>query len=226
VFETAPDYLVGCVLARGIDNARRYPELEQLLDDAEEHALIRYAGMDLKQLPQIAVWRERFSARGWSPSRFPASVEALLKRVARGDRLPRINPAVDLANTAVLRYILPIGTHDVATFASVPLTVRPAAPNDMFQPMGSADQDAPDVGEIVYAVGSQVRTRRWVWRQSSLALVGPKAADVFFPIDGFAGATAGEVESATAFIAEACREHFGADVTVGLVDRAHPEFGV
>lgn len=226
VFDRAPNYVVGCVMARGINNAGNYPALSELLDDAEEHALIAYAGMDLKQLPQVAVWRAQFSALGWSPSKFPASVEALLKRVARGDRLPRINPAVDLANAAVLRYITPIGTHDVGTFAGAPLTVRPAEAGDTFLPMGAVEPETPDAGELVYAVGAQVRTRRWVWRQSSLALVGPHATDIFFPIDGFASTTADAVERATAFIVEACREVLNAEVTFGLVDRAHPSFSI
>lgn len=227
VFQSAPDYIVGCVLARGVDNTLTYPELDALLDDAEESALIAYAGVDLKQLQQIAVWRTQFSAQGWSPSRFPASVEALLKRVARGDRLPRINPVVDLANAAVLRFGVPIGTHDIDTFGGNALTVRPATLGDTFLPMGTAsEREDPDPGEIVYVLGNEVRTRRWVWRQSLRALVGPQATNLFFPIDGFAPSTSEYVKGATAFIAAVCRDQLRAEVFVGLVDAAHPEFGL
>lgn len=226
VFERAPEYVVGCVHARGIDNTRRYPEIDRLLDDAEEHALVTFAGMDLKQLPQVAVWRDHFSAQGWSPSRYPASVEALLKRVARGDRLPRINPLVDLANAAVLLYNVPIGTHDVVTFDGAPLSVRLATSHDRFVPMGADAPETPDADEIVYAVRDQVRTRRWVWRQSAAALVGPHATEIFFPIDGFVPATSSAVEAAASFIAAACREQFNAHVTEGMVDASHPTYFV
>jgi len=224
VFEHVPNYLVGCVLARGIDNARSYPEIDRLLDDAEEQALLALAGADLKELPQVAIWRAQFSAQGWSPSRFPASVEALLKRVARGDRLPRINPVVDLANAAVLRYRVPIGTHDIFTFDTSTLTVRPATEHDAFTPMGSDESETPELDEVVYAVGNQVRTRRWVWRQSAQALIRQNAVDVFFPIDGFAPETSSAVDEATSFIAAVCREQFDAQVIEGVVSASQPEF--
>jgi DNA/RNA-binding domain of Phe-tRNA-synthetase-like protein len=224
VFERVPAYVVGCVVARGIDNTRSYPDIDRLLDDAEEQALVALAGMDLKQLSQVAVWRDHFSAQGWSPSRYPASVEALLKRVARGDRLPRINPVVDLANAAVLLHIVPIGTHDVDTFGGAPLAVRLATSRDTFIPMGADAPESPDSDEIVYAVRDQVRTRRWVWRQSVGALIGPHSTDIFFPIDGFAPETISAVEAATCFIAAACREQFNAHVCYGMVDASHPTF--
>lgn len=28
------------------------------------------------------------------------------------------------------------------------------------------EDDTPDLGEVVYAIGQQVRTRHWTWRQS------------------------------------------------------------
>ena len=47
-------------------------------------------------------------------------------------------------------------------------------------PMG-----AHDLGEVVYAVGQQVRTRRWTWRQSEHGKITDDSSDIFFPIDGF-----------------------------------------
>ena len=38
---------------------------------------------------------------------------------------------------------------------------------------------------MVYAVGQQVRTRRWTWRQSEHGKITADSSDIFFPIDGF-----------------------------------------
>jgi DNA/RNA-binding domain of Phe-tRNA-synthetase-like protein len=224
IFARHPDYVVGCVLARGVDNARAYPALEALIAAAEAAARSDFAEVDLKDLPAIAIWRAAFAARGWTPSKYPASVEALVKRVTRGGALPRIHPLVDLGNAVVLRCLTPVGAHDVAQLAGNTLTVREAGADDAFSPMGDAPRETPDAGEIVYAAGQVVRTRRWVWRQASDALISPDARDVFFPVDGFYGQTDSRVRQAVDDLAAACRETFGAAVSTGMVTRDMPTF--
>jgi DNA/RNA-binding domain of Phe-tRNA-synthetase-like protein len=218
VFEQFPDYIVGCVFARNLQAPDSDERIRDLLADAEFRARATYAGQDLKTLEPFAAWRDAFSFAGWSPSRFPASVEALHRRVQRGDTLPRINPAVDLANAAVLFYSVPIGTHDGAN-AEGELAVRHARPGDAFQ-AHDGSVESPDDGEIVYACESDVRTRRWVWRQSRSALLTPTATEVFYPIDGFEQRTLSGVEAAMNFLRELCEELFGADVQCGVVSAA------
>jgi DNA/RNA-binding domain of Phe-tRNA-synthetase-like protein len=90
--------------------------------------------------------------------------------------------------------------------------------------MGDAHVETPDVGEVVYAAGHAVRTRRWVWRQASDALVTAGTHDVFFPVDGFGGQTETRVQHAVAQLAAACRDMFGATVASGCVMRDTPTF--
>jgi DNA/RNA-binding domain of Phe-tRNA-synthetase-like protein len=224
IFERHPDYVVGCLLARDVDNTRAYPELDALLGAAEAAARAEVADSDLKELPAIAVWRAAFAARGWTPSKYPASVEALVKRIAKGGSLPRINPIVDLGNAVVLRCLTPVGAHDVAQLRGDTLTVREACAGDTFRPMGDLSNESPEEHEIVYAAGQVVRTRRWVWRQAGDALVTPDARDVFFPVDGFSGQTDDRVRRALDDLAADCRDIFGASVTTGLVSATAPAF--
>lgn len=222
IFEQFPTYVVGCVTAikiAGVD--RRH--IEDLLGSAEVRARARYDGIDLKTEESFAAWRDAFSAAGWSPSRFPSSVEALNKRVQRGDNVPRINPTVDLANTTALYYSVPVGTHDIDTFGDRPLDVRWSTQEDRFVDMKGGVESGID-GEIVYTVGNDIRTRRWVWRQGRNGLVQPEAISVFFPIDGFTDRTLDAVEAAVNFLAETCRTALGADVTQGFVSAEAPEF--
>ncbi len=116
MFERFPDYIVACVVAR----ESGYPKLQpggsiDLCENAEIRARATYADLELKAQDPFAAWRDAFSNAGWSASRFPASVEAIHKRIQRGDDLPRINPLVDLSNSAVLYYAVPVGTHDIDT---------------------------------------------------------------------------------------------------------------
>jgi DNA/RNA-binding domain of Phe-tRNA-synthetase-like protein len=60
--------------------------------------------------PARALYR-RF---GVDPTRYRPSSEALLRRVRRGDRLPRVNSLVDIANVVSLRLQVPVGLYDLA----------------------------------------------------------------------------------------------------------------
>lgn len=44
------------------------------------------------------------------------------------------------------------------------IIMRLAKPGDNFVPLGKDEVEEPDEGEVVYAVGSDVCTRRWTWR--------------------------------------------------------------
>ncbi len=82
------------------------------------------------------------------------SIEALFTRIAKGKGMPHINPVVDLGNAISLKYTLPLGAHDLGD-AGDDIQVRLSRPGDTFLPFGSTEEEAPDAGEVVYAVGSQ-----------------------------------------------------------------------
>jgi DNA/RNA-binding domain of Phe-tRNA-synthetase-like protein len=75
-------------------------------------------------------------------------------------------------------------------------------------------------------VGSQVRTRRWTWRQSEHGKIGPDTGYVFFPIDGFIGFNDGRVREAAAALETALKSSFGCVTVTGFVDREHPEMDI
>lgn len=220
VFERFPDYIVGWVAARFEPGSGDAVAIENLLRAAEERAQTIHAGKDLKENSAIAVWRSAFATLGWSASKYPSSIEALTKRAVRGLPLPAIHPAVDLVNAVSLTYLVPIGCHDIDRIPH--LTVRPSETGDTFLPMGDGDPEELPEGEFVYASGRDIRTRRWVWRQSRLALVADDASWLFCPVDGFAGTTNSNVEAAVAALSSLMSEHLGADVTHGMVDRSNP----
>jgi DNA/RNA-binding domain of Phe-tRNA-synthetase-like protein len=67
------------------------------------------AGRVADPAPARALYR-RF---GVDPTRHRPSSEALLRRVRRGDPLPRINTLVDVANVVSLRLQVPVGLYDL-----------------------------------------------------------------------------------------------------------------
>jgi DNA/RNA-binding domain of Phe-tRNA-synthetase-like protein len=220
IFDAFPDYFVDWVAA-SFDPLDVDPDaVRTLMNGAAARIQTTLHGTDLKDIDAIAVWRSAFSRAGWSGSKFPPSVEALTKRISRGDTLPDIHPIVNLVNVASLTYLVPVGCHDLATTEH--LEVRYGNAADEYLPMGDAATEHPENHEIVYASGNEIRTRRWVWRQSRTALVKPDASRVFIPIDGFVDVTESRVEAATAFINSTLVEVFHAKVQSGRVDRSIP----
>ena len=120
--------------------------------------------------------------------------------------------------------ILPIGAHDIATFRDGVLEVRPAVEGDRFLPFGGGEPELPDPGEVVYVSGGEVRTRRWTWRQSEVGKITPETRSVLYPVDGFLDHNREEVLAARDELAELAKTLLGASVTVGFIDRDHPEF--
>lgn len=223
VFEKLPDACFGVVAARGADNSRPIEAVSDLLRGSVAESEAKFAGLRVKELPEIAPYREAFRALGINPNKFMCSIEALLTRIAKGKGFPEISPAVDIGNAVSLKYELPIGAHDMGTVSRA-LEVRPAREGDTFVPFGGGEAETPEPGEIVYVSDGQVRTRRWTWRQSEIGKITGSTVDLLFPIDGFRGINYERVLAARADLAGYLEALFGARTAVGLVDRDNPVF--
>src|SRR5579859_3935941 len=86
----------------------REPRADFDAEVARAEAAVR-AGKVGDPAPARALYR-RF---GDDPTRHRPSSEALLRRVRRGDPLPRVNSLVDVANVVSLRLQVPVGLYDL-----------------------------------------------------------------------------------------------------------------
>ncbi len=229
VFATLPGACFGVVVARGAvqpePGSSAAQAIGRMLAEAIEQARERFAGTAVKSHPDVVPYRDAFQRLGFNPNRFPSSIEAMLSRIAKGGALPSINPAVDLANVAALRHRLPLGVHDLDRCSGA-IEVRPARPGDIFTPFGTTVPEPVDPGEVVYADGCEVRTRRWIWRQGEYSKAAATSVSLFFPIDGFRGINEDRILQARAELAENLREFSGADVRLGWVDCGNPSMEI
>jgi DNA/RNA-binding domain of Phe-tRNA-synthetase-like protein len=99
------------------------PALEAALDRVASDLAARHAGLSPSAIEGLAPARELYRAFGVDPTRTRPSSEALLRRVLRGQPLPRILNAVDVCTLASLRSLLPIGLYDASTLRG-PITLR------------------------------------------------------------------------------------------------------
>lgn len=221
VLRRFPGLYVGFVVVVGATNGDS-PEAARLVAEAAEFLRGELGDVPVREHPRVAVWRAAFQEVGINPNRFPNSIEALASRVAKGGSLPSINAAVDLANAAALRHVVPVGCHDLGAMTG-DLEVRPSREGDRFTPMGTQDTEAVGPGEIVYADAAEVRTRRWIWRQGERAKATPGSTWLFFPVDGLAPVSRQAAEQARDWLAAHAARILGGRVHVGWVDRDRPE---
>ena len=225
IFEALPDMCVGVVVAKGADNGKEIPEIAALLDRAISEAEQRFSGKKIKEEAEILPYRSAFQKLGINPNKYMCSIEALFTRIAKGKGMPHINPLVDLNNAVSLMYTLPMGTHDLG-LSEEDIIIRYAGPDDRFLPFGAETEETPDAGEIVYAVGNTIRTRRWTWRQNEHGKIDGETSYVFFPIDGFVGVNDEKVKAAADQLEDLLRQYFGCRTKKGFVDREHPRMSL
>lgn len=222
VFKTLPTVCFGVVVARGLVQDGLGAESLGRLRQATAQARMRLAGTSPKEHPGLACYREAFRRLGFNPNKFPTSIEALVTRVAKGGELPDINPVVNVVNALCLKYFVPMGAHDLGRMEG-DIEVRFARPGDTFTPFGAAAAEDVDPGELVYADGREVRTRRWIWRQGDRAKVTAASRDLFFPIDGFTDVNREAVLDAREELAALMADLFRAKVKTGFLDAQQSE---
>ncbi len=194
VFQRFPAFLRGVVLAFDVTNCPTPPELVAELREAEASVRARLDLATLAEFPQIKSWREAYRAMGVKPSEFRSSIEGMCRRALNGKELPAINALVDIGNVLSLRHLLPVGGHAIDRLRG-DMELRLAKGDEEFVAFGSDVLEHPDPGEIIFADGQTVLTRRWTWRQGNHTLTELTTRAIEFNVDGLPPVTPAEVEA-------------------------------
>jgi DNA/RNA-binding domain of Phe-tRNA-synthetase-like protein len=182
LFDLLPDLTIGMVVATDVNNTHSCEEIDGLLTQAIEELRRGFIVDKAQDHPSIKPWRAAFSKLGISGSKFPSSVESMARRILKGDPIPKINSLVDLYNSVSLRYLVPMGGHDLDTLKGN-IHLRFAEGWEPFTPMGSEETIVVPKGELVYCDDREVLTRNWVWRQCEKDKTTEKTKNIFIPID-------------------------------------------
>lgn len=221
IFALYPGYCWGKVLCWSLDNTRPTDPADALLRQAEAGVRANPALAEIAFHPRIAAWRDAFSAFGARPSKFQASVEALVRRARRGDELPAINLLVGAYNAISLKYLLPVGGDDLANVAGG-LHLRRAAGGELYHELGSGASDPPPPGEVIYADDQKVLCRRWCWRQGDDSKITNDTQSAVLNIHGLPPASRDEVEAAARELAELVPRLCGGEASWYVLHRAAP----
>jgi DNA/RNA-binding domain of Phe-tRNA-synthetase-like protein len=136
----------------------------------------------ITSLPQIACWRDAYGRIGVKPSKFHSSIEALLRRLKKGQDITTGLPIVDFYNLISLTEMAPIGAYDATKFTSPEITMRCANPEfDRFDPLGGQTDAFPlNPSLAVYASGTDILCWGFNTRDSKMVCVDDSTREVLF----------------------------------------------
>ena len=197
LFQKYPGYARGLVIVRRAVNIESpIDEVARLLSGAQKTIRQRTDLEPPAAHPNIAAWREAYRAFGAKPSEYPSSIEALVKRVRRGDEVPYINTLAAICNSVSLRYLVPIGGHAIDVMSpDGELRLDFANGAEEFTPFDGGPLEHPNPGEIIFTYNvSTVLCRRWTWRQSEFSKLQRTTMAAVINVDGLPPITRADVE--------------------------------
>ncbi len=223
IFRLDTGYRRGLIFARGLANGPSGESLTGALRKQETALRTELQGRPITEHPRIAAWRDVYRRFGARPSEFRSSVEALGRRVLRGDSLPSINALVDIGNIVSLRYLFPVGVHPVPS-GSAPLQLRLAEQGDTFRPPDGGPEESPAAGEVVFVQDKSVLTRRWTWRQAAGTLTLVDTSAVYFNIDALSVVPGDALAAATRDLVDLVRTHCAGEARAAVLDVSSPRW--
>ena len=194
VRERFPEMKVGTAVIEGVRVKKETEEFESY----KKELLSQFKSLTTEEIGKILsvrAYRELFKATGvdWH-SRRP-SVEALLRRIATGKGLYRINNVVDAYNLAVLESKSSLGAFDLDKIA-LPKVLRFAKEGEEILLLGETEPTVIHEGELIYADQKGPLTLDVNYRDCDRTKVTTETKNILLVADGCEGISGAAVKNA------------------------------
>jgi len=205
---------VGVGLVLGINNEG---DVGELLASAMEEARARYTLDGLRDNPVIRAYRDFYWRElGIDPTKQRPSQEALLRRILRGEGLPRINPAVDIGNAVSITYLVPVGLYDIDKFHWRDLVFRYSRDGEEFVPIGSSPRRLSG-NQIVLSTVDNLILHVYPHRDSEVTKVDGGTKNILVITAGVPGVADEALLSSVKRLGELLTKHLGGDFRGGVL---------
>jgi DNA/RNA-binding domain of Phe-tRNA-synthetase-like protein len=208
---------------RGANNRETHPEVAALLREAESSLRSRLTEDTFKDHPHIVQFFEAHRAFGNNPKRYYPSHFALIKRVIKGGALPTINTIVDLYNILSLKYILPVGGEDLDKCRG-DIVLDRATGTEVFIPLGEAENQPPEPGELVYKDTQGVLCRKMNWREADRTKLTNETTNAVLVIESMD--TADPLEEMLRELQELTNRFCGGSLATFILHKEQPSTGL
>ena len=220
--EIFPDSKIGILVCKGIDNhiidENKYVDY---LENAQKEALKHIANPEFTENPVIRTWRDAFQ-KFKTKKGARCSIEAMLKRISKGNSIGTINPLVDIYNGISLKYGVPVGGEDIDKFdGDNRLTI--AEGGEEFITYGSDKSEPPYEGEVVYKDNAGAICRCFNWRESVRTMLSEETTNAFMCIETVAGEKDDVLDAALDELKTLIETELGGKVTKHILSKENPE---
>ena len=217
-----PESKIGILVCKGIDNhIKEEDKYADYLKECQKLAAKHIENPEFTQNPIIRTWRDAFY-KFKTKKGARCSIEALLKRVSKGNDIGTIIPLVDIYNGISLKYGVPIGGENIDAFdGDIRLTV--AEGGEEFVTYGSDKSEPPYPGEVVYKDNAGAICRCFNWRESVRTMLTEDTTNAFMIIETVAGERDDVMDQALEEMKAMIESELGGTVTKHVADAAHPE---
>ncbi|WP_143605223.1 B3/B4 domain-containing protein [Streptobacillus notomytis] len=217
-----PNSKLGIVLIEDMNNGgESSKEIKEALMASNEEAKKYFIKDNFSENPVISVWREAYQ-KFKTKKGVRSSIEALLKRVEKGNEVSSINPLVDIYNTISLKYGMPCGAEDSDTFKGT-LRLGITEGNDEFYLIGE-DKNSPTLqGELCYRDDEGAVCRCFNLRDGKRTMVTDKTKNAFLIIELIDNEREKELNDALNEIAENIEKYLMAKTKIVILSKDNRE---
>jgi len=221
-FELFPEAKIGVIVAKGINNKVNDEEkFKKLLRDSEKEVSKYLLDNQFSNNRVIRIWRDAFK-KFKTKKGARSSIEAMLKRVSKGNEIGNINPLVDIYNSISLKYALPCGGEDINTFVG-DMKLTKAIGDESFVTYGSDKSEPPYENEIVYKDDAGAVCRCFNWRESVRTMLVEETQNAFLCIENLDTERENEFMEAIDELKELIKSNLGGNLEVKILDIENPE---
>jgi DNA/RNA-binding domain of Phe-tRNA-synthetase-like protein len=182
VIAACPEIHVMALRVTVDDQTRLVPLIADLSEAADPMRTELASIESVSDLPEIMRWREAYASLGVKPSKFHSSIEALLRRIKKGQDISTGIPIVDCYNLVSISSKAPLGAYDVAKLGNTEVSLRHARPgSDRFEPLGGSAESFPlNPKLVVYGRDDDVICWGFNTRDSEAVSVDTGSTEIIF----------------------------------------------
>ena len=222
VIKKYPGLNIGIVIARNINNKGSDEKIYHLLEQVEKLVKLNFIPESLAKHPLISPWKTAYLEFNAQPKTEHSYVEALMRKIMSGSKIPRSNKLVDVYNYVSLKYTVPIGSDDLDKIEGN-ISLKAASGKEKFIPLGRSKHEKLEKGEIIYADFKRALCSKWNWREAEHSKITKDTKNAILFIDGLPPLTVEKVREITDDMKELVEMFCGGEVEYFILNKEFPD---
>ncbi|MFK3797142.1 B3/4 domain-containing protein [Pseudomonas sp. NPDC088444] len=219
VFETFPDLKIAVLIVKGVDNSG--PGREDLVNIAQERVSAKMSALEDLH-PHVLDYSQAMKQIKRKKGCL-ASIEAMAKRIKKGESIGSVNPVVDVYNYVSLSHLFTCGGEDLDRIQG-DMVLGFAKGDESFVPLGSDENSPPREGELIYHDDEGAVVRSWLWREADRTKITNDSRNILLYAELVNPQRVEEFQDAVQELKALMESELGGTVASGLITKDQAEY--